>query len=255
MNESSKELKFFESSTEQINFEENKAYELFNSVWSQIKSEYGDRMNYPENFFWLNGAPGAGKETQTGFIMDFSNISNPPVVVSSLLKSPEAKKIMDSGLMVGDQEVTHLVFRKLFAPDSHCSMLIDGYPRTSKQALCLKFLFHKLKKIHKNPTFHVIVLFVDEEVSVNRQLKRGHSVLAGNEQVHASGKGKYIEVRKTDIDEQAAQKRYQVFKEVTYEPLKSLRKDFHYHHIDANGSIEEVKERLFDELQKITPST
>ena len=64
----------------------------------------------------LLGAPGAGKGTNTGFIMQFRNLTAPPLVVSELLKSPEARKKIDAGMLVGDREVIHVILRKLLDP-------------------------------------------------------------------------------------------------------------------------------------------
>ena len=90
---------------------------VFDSVWTEIEAQYGpDKMSFPEEVFWLNGSPGAGKGTQTRFIMELRDITAPPIVVSSLLKSQEAQRLIDVGQMVSDREVTHLVLRKLIAP-------------------------------------------------------------------------------------------------------------------------------------------
>ncbi|MBT6957847.1 MAG: nucleoside monophosphate kinase, partial [Opitutae bacterium] len=43
--------------------------------------------------------------------------------------------------------------------------------------------------------------------------------------------------------------RYRTFKEQTYDSLQSLRRIFHYHLINAHGSIEEVQERIIDEMR------
>ncbi|MDV7395957.1 hypothetical protein RZS08_31485, partial [Arthrospira platensis SPKY1] len=64
---------------------------IFNSVWTQLESELGvENLRFPKEIFWLNGAPGAGKGTHTEFIMRFRHLTARPIVVSDLLKSPEA---------------------------------------------------------------------------------------------------------------------------------------------------------------------
>jgi adenylate kinase len=93
-----------------------------------------------------------------------------------------------------------------------------------------------------------LVLFVDENESVRRQLKRGQEAIAQNEKAARDG-GPLAEVRKTDLTADAARNRYRVFKERTYEPLQSLRDIFHYHFINAQGSLAEVQARIIKELQ------
>ena len=103
-------------------------------------------------------------------------------------------------------------------------------------------------QFHK-PNFHIIVLYVDEAVSVNRQLQRGRSAQEHNRQVESTGTGRMMELRKTDLDVKAAQNRYRTFKEITYESLTSLRQIFHYHFVNAQQSIEEVQQNIVRELK------
>ena len=63
------------------------------------------------------------------------------------------------------------------------------------------------------------MLFIDEEESVRRQLLRGQRTIAHNAEVDASGVGEIWEVRKTDLDEASAHRRYKTFKESTYDSL------------------------------------
>ena len=58
---------------------------IFNSVWSALEKEIGEEnLYFPKEIFWLNGAPGAGKGTNTDFIMKYRDLTAPPLVVSSL---------------------------------------------------------------------------------------------------------------------------------------------------------------------------
>lgn len=218
-------------------------------------------MVFPKEIFWLNGAPGSGKGTNTRFIMDFRSITANPIVVSDLLKTPEAKKLMDKGKLVGDREVTELVFARLLKPVNQKGVIVDGFPRTQVQVDCLKLLYNKLNELRsqylntdfssrfRRPNFHIVVLFIDEKESVTRQIKRGRQMIEHNGKVDASGVGERIEVRATDLSEETAIGRYNTFKAVTYEALKSLREEFYYHYIDAYGSIREVRKRIIEELK------
>lgn len=238
------------------------AHLIFQAVWADLESEFGrENLDFPKEIFWLNGAPGAGKGTHTRFIMKHRDFTSEPIVVSSLLQSPEAQKRIDAGILVGDKEVTSLVFRKLLEPAYESGAIVDGYPRTKVQVECLKLLYTKLVELRaeflgtllaprfRKPQFHIIVLFIDENESVKRQLARGKQAMEHNEEVRQSGVGTLVEVRKTDHDESAARNRYRTFKEVTYESLTSLREMFHYHYINAHGSIAGVQQRIIAELK------
>ena len=235
---------------------------IFNTIWAELSEEYGEQnLHFPKEIFWLNGAPGAGKGTNTDFIMKYRDLTAPPIVVSELLRSPEAERMKDAGMLVGDREVTAIVFRRLLNPLFQTGAVVDGYPRTKVQVECVKMLYHKLNELHANyrgsllsehfkkPHFHIVVLFVDENESVKRQLGRGHSVKVHNDKVRDTGVGELMELRSTDLDQDAALNRYRSFKEQTYPALKSLREVFFYHFINAHGSIEEVRKRIDRELE------
>ena len=71
--------------------------------------------------------------------MEFRDLTEKPIIVSELLKSPEARKKIDAGLLAGDREVTKLVLRTLLSPEYESGAIVDGYPRTKTQVECLKF--------------------------------------------------------------------------------------------------------------------
>lgn len=238
------------------------AHLIFNHVWNELVDEYGeDHLCFPKEIFWLNGAPGSGKGTHTRFIMDLRDMMQEPVVVSSLLKSPQAKKMIDAGMLVGDKDVVGLVFRKLLEAQYEKGAIVDGFPRTKVQVECLKLLHARLNQLRlkyldtlreslfPKPQFHIIVLFIDEKESVARQVKRGRKMIEHNEKVKLSGMGELIEVRVTDLDENTTRNRYRTFKEQTYDSLTTLRELFHYHFVSAHGSIANVQERIIDELK------
>lgn len=235
---------------------------IFNSVWNNLLEELGEEnLRFPKEIFWLNGAPGAGKGTNTGFIMKYRDLTAPPLVVSSLLKSPEARQRIDAGLLVGDREVIDIILRKLLEPVYQSGAVVDGFPRTKVQVECVKLLYTKLIELRQNhkdtlyseffkkPHFHIVVLFVDEKESVKRQVSRGRRAIEHNEEVRESGVGVMEEVRPTDLDPEAALNRYRTFKEKTYGALKDLREIFFYHFINAHGTIEEVRQRIDEELR------
>ena len=229
--------------------------QIFDSVWTKIESEIGkENLRFPSKIFWLNGAPGSGKGTQTDILLEVCGLTARPIVISDLLQSPEAKLLKDQGIMVGDREVANLILRKLLEPEFADGAIVDGFPRTQPQVDCIKALHSKIEKLSgemggevpfPKSEFHVIVFFVDETVSVQRQLYRGRKAAE-----EAKAAGTEVEgLRKTDQSEEAARHRYQVFEETTYGPLKSLREVFHFHFIDAHGTIEEVRECILEEFK------
>ncbi len=235
---------------------------IFESVWRDLEEDFGrENLRFPKEIILLGGAPGAGKGTNTAFITRTRGLTCSPVVVSSLLDSPEARALKDAGNMVGDREVVRLVFGHLLRPEYHDGVILDGFPRTNVQVECFKMLVDKMHALRREfyntplgiyfrqPTIHIMVLFVDEKTSVERQLKRGRELKIHNEEVRRTGIGEILEERATDYDERLAQRRYRVFKEQTWDALQSLKEIFHYHFINAQGPIDEVEQNILRELE------
>lgn len=235
---------------------------IFESVWQDLENEFGrENLRFPKELILLGGAPGAGKGTNTTFIAKTRGLTCQPIVISSLLDSPEARRIKNAGGMVGDREVIGLLLRQLLRREYRDGVILDGFPRTKVQVECLKLLVDKMQQLRREfdrtplsihfrqPTIHIMVLFVDEKESVARQLKRGREIRVHNEEVRRTGIGELLEERPTDYDEGLAQRRYRVFKEQTWAALQSLKEIFHYHFINAEGPVEEVELNILKELQ------
>lgn len=249
------------------------AHLIFSAVWSELEAELGrENLKFPKEIILLGGAPGAGKGTQTGFIMKARGMTCPPLVVSDLLKSPEALAIKDKGGMVGDREVVGIILKELLRESYRDGAILDGFPRTKVQVEVLKLLVDKINALRRSfahtplarefrrPVIHIMVLFVDEKTSIERQIKRGREIAAHNARVSETGVGRTMELRKTDLDPEAARHRYRVFKEQTWDALRSLKEHFHYHFIDAEGTLQEVEANILQELRyqgslELDPST
>jgi adenylate kinase len=148
---------------------------IFNRVWKELEEEIGrENLRFPKELILLGGAPGSGKGTNTAFICEVRGISSPPIVISQLLDSPEARKIKANGGMVGDEEVLRLLLQELLKPAFRDSAVLDGFPRTTVQVECLKMFYDQMIRLRREfsgtnqahhfrqPTFHIILLFVDE---------------------------------------------------------------------------------------------
>lgn len=235
---------------------------IFYRVWKGLVDNIGrEELRFPKELILLGGAPGSGKGTNTDFIRKVRGISAQPIVISQLLDSPEAKKIKAGGGMVGDEEVLRLLLHELLKPEFRDSAVLDGFPRTDVQVECLKMFYDEMVRLRRDfsntpkahffrqPVFHIMVLFVDEAESISRQLKRGEETLVHNAEVRESGGGVLEEERATDFDETLARKRYQTFKEKTYDALVSLKQIFHYHFINAQAPVEVVRQNIIRELE------
>lgn len=245
-----------------VDLEIKDAQLIFNAVWKDLLANPGrENLRFAKEIILLGGAPGAGKGTNTRYILNARGLTCDPIVVSDLLNSPEARSIKESGGLVGDKEVVRLVFRRLLDPVYRDGAVLDGFPRTKVQVECLKLLVQKMHELRREfydtplhphfrqPIVHIMVLFVEEKVSIDRQLKRGREIQAHNDEVAATGVGEPLELRATDLSVEAARRRYLVFKEQTWEALQSLKQTFFYHFVNANGPVAEVEENIKRELE------
>ncbi|MEM7784190.1 MAG: nucleoside monophosphate kinase [Planctomycetota bacterium] len=235
---------------------------IFKTVWENLEETVGrENLRFPKELILLGGAPGAGKGTHTEFIMAARGLTCPPIVVSQLLNTPEAKRIKDEGRMVGDTEVIDIILKELLKEEYRDGALLDGFPRTQVQVDCLKLLVDQIDSLHgeygdselaiyfRRPTIHAMVLFVSEQTSVERQLLRGKKIAEHNQKVAETGVGSSQELRITDLSLEKAAQRYRVFKEQTWDALQSLKEIYHYHFVNAEGPIGEVEDNILKELQ------
>ncbi|MDZ4852494.1 MAG: nucleoside monophosphate kinase [Pirellulaceae bacterium] len=234
---------------------------IFKTAWEELEEEIGrTNLRFPKELILLGGAPGSGKGTHTQFVMQARGFTCNPIVVSDLLNSADAKRTKDQGGMVGDTEVIGILFRRMLDEEFRDGVVLDGFPRTRVQVECLKLLVEKVNELHsefsdtkhainfRRPTIHAMVLFVTEKTSIARQLLRGSKIAEHNREVEETGVGTVMSLRSTDLNEDAARKRYRVFKEQTWDALKSLKEIYHYHFINAEGSIDEVESNILREL-------
>ncbi len=93
----------------------------------------------------LLGAPGAGKGTQAKWISEEYGI--PHISTGDILRKnvaegtelgKEAKKYMDEGKLVPDELIIDMVRDRLSQDDCKNGFILDGFPRTIKQAEALE---------------------------------------------------------------------------------------------------------------------
>ncbi|MCQ2956077.1 MAG: nucleoside monophosphate kinase [Opitutales bacterium] len=213
------------------------------SYLKQLEQNDAFFMHMPKKLIWLSGAPGAGKGTNTQYIIDNAHLYKEPVVVSSLLKTPEMREKINKGILLDDEVVTKALFEELQKPIYQQGIVVDGFPRKEGQAKCIEWLYQNLKARNLNPQFSIITLMVSEEESVKRQIHRGQLA-----QQQANGKE---EVRATDLDPKLVRERYQTFMKETYGALQLLEGKIPFSTIDAGGTFDEVKQHVLDALHTL----
>jgi len=199
------------------------------------------------------GPPGAGKGTQAKRISEEFNI--PVIATGDLLrenvrKGTElgklAKKYMDEGTLVPDDVMLKIVESAI---KNLNSFILDGFPRTIKQAEGLEELLEKLNK----KLTHVIYFDVPEQEIIKRLTARRICPECNkiynlyfnppkNDNVCDDCGIKLI--TRDDDKEEVIKKRIQVYKESTYPLVEYYSKKGILHRIDGEGKAEEIEERI-----------
>jgi adenylate kinase len=129
----------------------------------------------------LLGPPGAGKGTQSARLKEKYHV--PQLSTGDMLRAAVkaatpaglgAKAIMDKGGLVPDDTVVGIIADSIAAPDAKGGFILDGFPRTVRQAEALaKMLGAKNLDLDA-----VIELKVDEAALLARIAKRANETLA-----------------------------------------------------------------------------
>jgi adenylate kinase len=187
----------------------------------------------------LFGPPGAGKGTQSEFLIEKYKLFY--ISTGDLLRREtagqttlglEAQSIIAAGGLVPDEIIVQIIENTITGnPNAH-GFLFDGFPRTYVQAYILEGL---MLNLHTSLTC-LISLTVPEEVSVRRLLQRGAT----------SGR--------SDDTEAVIRNRLREYNEKTLPVLQFFKDRGHYREVDGTLSIPEVRARidaiLTEELRK-----
>lgn len=123
----------------------------------------------------LFGPPGVGKGTQAKIIANkFSipHISTGDILRQAIVNETElgkqAKSIMDEGKLLPDEIIVNIVREVLNNESCKRGFILDGFPRTVKQAEDLEIIFNELKLV----LIKIIDFFADENLIVERMTNR-----------------------------------------------------------------------------------
>lgn len=199
----------------------------------------------------LLGAPGAGKGTQAALLKESRNLAHISTgdIFRQNLKDQtalglEAKKYMDAGQLVPDEIVMKMVGEKLSEFKNDEGFMLDGFPRTVKQAEFLE----GLTKIDA-----VIMFKVDDEAIVKRLTSRAACRSCGtitNIREHSKCPSCGGELYQRDDDnEQTIRNRLKVFHEQTEALVEFYRTKGLLIEIDATGMPDEIFSRVLETLR------
>jgi adenylate kinase len=136
----------------------------------------------------LLGPPGAGKGTQSTRLKEKYHI--PQLSTGDMLRAAveaatpiglQAKAVMDKGGLVPDETVVGIVADRIEARDAKAGFILDGFPRTVRQAEALA----KMLRAKNMDLDAVIELKVDEAALLARIAQRVKDTIASGGTVRA----------------------------------------------------------------------
>ena len=123
----------------------------------------------------LLGAPGAGKGTQAAKLVE--EFATPHISTGDILRAAvknqtelgkKAKGYMDAGDLVPDSLIIDLMDERLREPDCEKGFILDGFPRTTAQAVALDDMLVRLER----PLDAALLVDVDPEAIIKRLTER-----------------------------------------------------------------------------------
>ena len=185
----------------------------------------------------LFGKPGAGKGTQAALLRDafqLIHISTGDLFRYNIGNNTSlgalAKSYMDKGDLVPDEVTIKMLEAEVDANPDAGGFIFDGFPRTAKQAEALDEFLHA-----KDMTIQAtIALEVDEQILINRLLKRGKD----------SG-------RADDQDEEKIRNRFVEYNNKTAPLIDYYKTQNKFHSVEGVGTVTEISEQLIALLHSL----
>jgi adenylate kinase len=205
----------------------------------------------------LLGAPGSGKGTQAQRLQARRGV--PQISTGDLLREAvaagtelgrAAKAVMDAGQLVDDRTMLGIIRERLAKPDAKRGYILDGFPRTIVQADGLAELLAAIGQ----PLDAVVLFDVDPEVLLARLAGRrscrrcgrvfhvvSNPLAAGDRCVDG---GPHDLFQRPDDNEATVRERLAVYRERTQPLIDYYAGQGLLRTIDADGSLDEVDDRL-----------
>lgn len=183
------------------------------------------------------GPPGSGKGTQASRVekeFEMEHLSTGEILRSEVAHGSavgrEAGRIMAAGDLVPDELIDRIVESRLQRTDAGANVLLDGFPRTTRQA---KELDRMLMPLGRKVDF-VVALDVPEGVLVDRLLHR--ALLEG----------------RADDTREAIMERMHEYRARTAPVLEHYRRGgVPVAEVEGVGEVDEVFERVRDAIKRV----
>lgn len=223
------------------------------------KKSINKEIKYMKREMIFLGPPACGKGTQTNKLAEYFNL--PHVDTGSLLRAEiqsgsdngkTAKQFIDKGQLVPVELVAKIIKDRLSQKDCENGYILDGFPRSAEQANMLTKINEELDG-DKEVSFKAVYFDLDQEILISRIVNRRSCPKCGeiyNIKFHppkvedtCDKCGTELTQRKDD-NEETAKARFETYFNETAPLVDYYKNKNVLRTIDANGSIDEVWERL-----------
>jgi adenylate kinase len=209
------------------------------------------------------GAPGAGKGTQAERLA--ASLAIPHISTGDILretakrKSPLARKVrllLKSGSLIPDRLMTSILLERISKRDAAKGYILDGFPRTLRQAQSLEEALSK----RKEELSGVIYLDLPGKVAVERLSGRRTCETCGKNfhtKFHPPKKqgicdscGSHL-IQRGDDSEQTVKNRMRVYKKQTSELISFYKKKKILYTIDGSKRKEDVAKEIYSTVSTL----
>ena len=204
----------------------------------------------------LIGPPGSGKGTQASLLSKKYQI--PQISTGDMLREhvtnetklgQQAKGCMEKGILVEDNIILEMINERLKQSDCNNGYILDGFPRTLKQAKELNILLNKIN----NNINCVIVLNVNDKTIIERMSGRRIHPSSGrvyhiiNNPPKIADKdditGEDLIIRKDDKEE-TVKNRLIIFHDLINPVINLYKKENLVQEVDAASTIQDVTKQI-----------
>jgi adenylate kinase len=205
------------------------------------------------------GPPASGKGTQAVRLAQSRSI--PKISTGDILREAaqsgselglRAKALMDRGELLGDTEMIGIVKERLARPDAAKGYILDGFPRTVRQAEALDAM------LQGEPLIIIDLAVPDAELLTRMQTRRVCGKCAGIAEPGSTGRvcercGGAMVTRADDSDEHVRQHRLDVYSRESKPLLDYYRGRSTFRSINGAQAPDQVARELASKIDEVVP--
>ncbi|EAN97251.1 putative adenylate kinase [Trypanosoma cruzi] len=209
--------------------------------------------------FVLMGAPGCGKGTQSPFITErygVCHLSTGDMLRDAVAKQTaygkKLKAVMNSGALVSDDLVFSILKEGIARPECKYGYVLDGYPRTLRQAQLMEEAGEKVDKVILFDAPDDVIVARTSGRWMHRASGRTYHEMFRPPKVHGKDDvtGEPL-IQRADDRKEVVEKRLEAYRKETEPLINYYMGKGLFERIDADRSVEAVRQSVISILDPI----